>query len=203
MISVNVRARHGRWTPLIHRSQLPTVMRRKVYMLRLFASGFEVTLAGRLHLDCRRMRLNANTTIETDVFNVYDRVLRHDDAILVHIGDTYGSEVRHCTVISEFPTPPLAADKADAAVAIAVVNAAVETNMRSPVARVPSVYSSFITPIARRPQQAGPRRLHPHARDPEVARIAVGPVAWGPDVTRCRQGRLLVNRQGGRSDVDR
>ena len=117
-------------------------------------------------------------------FDVDDGVLRHDGAVLVDIGHMDAAEVRHGAVISEYSAPPLAADEADAAVAEAVVNAAVEADMRSPVAGVPSVHAARIAPVARGPQKTGAGRLHPDARNPEVARIAIRPVAGRPEVAR-------------------
>src|SRR5580692_2177885 len=171
-------------------------------MLYLLGGGLEVVLVGRLHLHSRRVHLNAFAPIEAYVVNVHDGVFRHDRAVLVHIGDVYASEVSYSPVVGEHSTTPLASDETDAAEAEAVVNATVEPNMRSPVAAVPAVHSAFITPVAGRPQQASDGRLRPHAGNPEIARIPVGPVAGSPEITRRRQRRLFIHRQNRRSNVD-
>src|SRR3984885_8369838 len=172
-------------------------------MLYLLGGGLEVVLVGRLHLHSRRVPLNAFAPIEAYVVDVHDGVFRHDRAVLVHIGDVYASEVSYSPVVGEHSTTPLASDETDAAEAEAVVNATVEPNMRSPVAAVPAVHSAFITPVAWGPQKTGAGRLRPHAWNPEVARISVGPVARGPEVTRRRNRWLLIDRQRRRSKVDR
>src|SRR5271170_8036414 len=172
-------------------------------MLHLVGSGLEVMLVGRLHLHSRCMHLNALATIEAYVVDVYDGIFRHDGSVLVHVRDMHASKVRYGTVIGEHSTTPLAADETDAAEAEAVVHATVEPNMRSPVAAMPAVYSAFIAPVARGPQKTGDGRLRPHARNPEVAGVSVGPVAGSPEITRRRQRRLLIHRQGRRSKVDR
>src|SRR5208282_3556042 len=148
------------------------------------------------------MNLNAGAAIEADVVDVHNRVLRYDDAVLVHIGYAHAAKVRYRAVISESPTTPFAAGKANTAEAEAVVHATIESNVRSPVAFMPPVGSALIAPVSRRPQNTSTGRLHPYAGNPEVARIPVGPVAGCPHVTRRWQRRLLINRQSRRTNVD-
>src|SRR5580700_4591904 len=158
-------------------------------MLHLVGGCLEVVLVGRLHLHSRRMHLNALAAIEAYVVDVHDGVFRHNGSVLVHIGDVHASKVCNGTVIGENSTTPLAADETDAAEAEAVVHATIKPNVRAPVAAVTAVDSPFITPVARRPQKTGDGRLRPHARNPEVAGVSVGPVAGSPEITRRRQRR--------------
>ena len=171
-------------------------------MLHLVGGGLEVVLVGRLHLHGRGMHLNALAAVEADVVHVDDGVFRHDGAVLVDIGDVHAAKVRHGAVIGEDSAAPLAAEEADAAVAEAVVNATVESDVRAPVAAVPAVHSACKTPVARGPQKTGDGRLRPHARNPEIACIAVGPVAGSPEIARRGQRWLLIHRQNRRSNVD-
>ena len=171
-------------------------------MLYLLGGGLEVALVGCLHLHSCGVHLNALAAIEANVIDVHDGVFRHDGSVLVNIDDMYAAKVRHGTVISKYATTPLAADEADAAKAEAVVNPTIEPDMRAPVAGAPPVHSALVAPVARCPQKTGAGRLHPHARNPEVTRIPIGPVARSPEVARRGQGRLLIHRQGRRSNVN-
>src|SRR5580700_8877651 len=115
-----------------------------MFVLHLVGGGLEVVLVGRLHLHSRGVHLNAFAAIEAYVVDVHNRVFGDDGSVLVHIRDVHAAKVRHGAVISEYSTAPLAADEANAAESEAIVNAAVEPNMRAPVAAVPPVHSAFI-----------------------------------------------------------
>src|SRR5580658_4950864 len=119
-------------------------------MLHLICGWLEVVLVGRLQFHHRCMHGNAHASVKAHVVDVHNRVLLDDGAVFVDIRHMDDAKVRHCTVISEHSTAPLAPDKAHAAEAEAVVYAAVEPDMRSPVAAVPAVHAAFKTPVARR-----------------------------------------------------
>src|SRR5579872_968874 len=107
--------------------------------------------------------------------------------------------VHHRGVIGKYSASPFAAHEAHAAVAEAVINAAIEPNVRTPVACVPAVNTAGKTPVARGPEQAGPRRSYPYAGNPVVAHRTIGPISWRPKISFRGAGRLLINRQGRRS----
>jgi hypothetical protein len=105
------------------------------------------------------------------------------------------ADVHHSGVVGKVPAAPFAADKADAAVAEAVVHAAVVADVWSPIAPMEDVESVVPAPIGRRPQVAGLRRWNPGSGDPIIAVIAIGPVAGCPHQARLGARRLLIDRQ--------
>jgi len=188
---------------VVHRSELRTVLRGKVLVLKLIGSGLEMVLARRLHLHRRGMRLNPRAAVEADMVRVDDRVLRNNGPILVDVRYVHSSEIRHRAVVSENPAAPFAADKADSSVAESIVDPAIEADMRTPVSRVPSVNAPAKSPIPGSPKQTSLRGPHPDTGNPEVTGISISPVTGSPNKTWCRQWRLHVNRQRGRSNIDR
>jgi len=62
-----------------------------------------------------------------------------------------GVDVGHCAVVGKDPVIPVSADVIRTAVAVAIVNPAVEAHMRTPVAGMPEIPAALITPITRRP----------------------------------------------------
>src|SRR5215469_1175145 len=124
------------------------------------------------------------------------------DRLLVAIGDGRTVvDVVHRAVVEECPVCPVAALVADAGVAEAIHDSTIEANLRTPVASTPEEGAIAITPspIARSPEQTD-RRQNPRARHPEIIVITPSPVAWRPNVTGTNADRLLVHRQGRRSD---
>src|SRR5271166_4422099 len=127
---------------------------------------------------------DAAWAVEAGVVVVDDGGLVDASAILVHVGYVDAPKVRYRAVIGENSAAPFTAAEADSTVAEAVIDAAVETDMRTPIARVPSVEAASETPIARGPQEANSWGLHPYARDPVVTGVAIGPIARRPNVAR-------------------
>src|SRR5579859_6731284 len=114
-----------------------------------------------------RARRDAALAVEAGAVH-HRRVVDHGavDVDVAHYGLVHA---HNCGVIGKCAASPFAADEADAAVTEAVVNAAVESNVRAPVARVPDVKAAGETPVAGCPEHADPRRGDPHAGNPEVA----------------------------------
>ena len=65
----------------------------------------------------------------------------HDDGLLVHVADDVHVYVVHVRVIEKVAVGPAAAEVAGADVTETVIDAAVETDFRSPVARVPKIWT--------------------------------------------------------------
>src|SRR5580692_5778699 len=80
-----------------------------------------------------------------------------DDYRFVHvdISDRGSTYARDCRVIEVRPVAPLAAVKSVSAVTVAVVDAAVESNLRAPVTRIPHVGAIVPRPVAGGPQISG------------------------------------------------
>jgi hypothetical protein len=104
------------------------------------------------------------------------------------------AEMHHGSVVGKVTAAPFAADKADAAVAEAVVHATVVANVRPPVTSVEEVHAVLPTPVGRSPQVTGLGRGNPRSGNPVVAVIAVGPVTGGPHKARLGAGWLLIDR---------
>src|SRR5262249_20791738 len=113
----------------------------------------------------------------------------------VHIGDR-----RVVVILTAAPEP---AHETYACVSESIVNPAIKTDVRSPIAAVPDVNTLTPAPISRRPQHADLRRLNPGPWDPVVAVRTIGPVAGCPDIARSRTNWLHINRQRWRTDADR
>jgi hypothetical protein len=132
---------------------------------------------------------------------VHPGVVDYGPAVnIVNVPDVH---VVHRTVIVEGPVIPISAFIADATIAEAVIDATVETDMRTPVTVVPSVAVTAPAPIAGSPEEANFGSHHPRARHPVIAFIAISPVTGGPQITFPGGHGLRVHRQRGRSDRDR
>jgi hypothetical protein len=95
-------------------------------------------------------------------------------------------------VVVEMAATPVAADVADADVAKAVIDTAIEADMRTPVATVKAVVVVPVAPIAGGPESALVGSLNPPAGHPVVARWRISPVARGPEVAVAGSRRLVV-----------
>ena len=82
---------------------------------------------------------------------VDDGGVTHDR--LVHIGVVNDRSIHahHSGVVREAVSAPFAAHKADAHVAEAIVDAAVKSNVRTPISDMPTVHSADEAPIPRGP----------------------------------------------------
>src|SRR5712691_10851426 len=107
-------------------------------------------LASRCHLSrCRTSSASAPAAVKAD-----PRAIVVDDRRVVGIANDGDVHVGHRAVVVVVATSPVAAEKADTGVAKTVVNAAVEADFGSPVARGPSVKAVFFEgPIPWSPEQ--------------------------------------------------
>src|SRR5580658_5402038 len=127
-----------------------------------------------------------------------------DDYRFVHvdISDRGSTYARDCRVIEVRPVAPLAAVKSVSAVTVAVVDAAVESNLRAPVTRIPHVGAIVPTPVAGRPELAN-GSFHPRPGHPVIAVIVVPrPVAGGPQISGAGAERLLIDGQRWWADAN-
>ena len=113
-------------------------------------------------------------------------VLVHDLPIHVSVVNHRGIHPAHGRVIAENSPRPLAAIVTVPDVAVAIIDPPVKTDCRAPVAIVEDVAATAIAPVAGRPEKTDLRWVDPDARDPVIAKIAVGPIARRPDITGTR-----------------
>ena len=123
-------------------------------------------------------------------------VVVHDHGAVVDVVDYGDVDIVDGTVVVEVARIPVPALIADAHITEAVVDSAIETDVRTPVATEPAVTPVRPAPIARSPESALIRSLHPNAGNPIVAGCSIVPVAGRPEIIVSRCGRLLVVRQG-------
>lgn len=102
-------------------------------------------------------------------------------------------------VVPEAATVPIAAIEASTEVAESIVDAAVESDRKSPIAGIPDVDAAAPAPITGRPEPTYIGRKDPSAVDPVVATIAPCPVAGRPDIAVTGAFRLLIVGDGRRS----
>jgi hypothetical protein len=117
-----------------------------------------------------------------------------------------GVDAVHFSVVDEGATTPIAALVAYADIAEPIVNAAVESNMRSPEACVPYVDAIAPAPVSGRPEQAHLRRLHPGSWNPVITIRTPRPISGRPNVIRSRAVGLHIDRKrrwrSGYGDAD-
>src|SRR5207249_7039954 len=129
-------------------------------------------------------------------------LLIHHRAIDVRVVNDVGIHMCHSGVVTERVSFPAAAPITVSEVAVTVVNAAIKTDSRSPVALIKEIRAVVPAPPRRCPKQTNRRRGHPDAGDPIVIRI-VGPVTGSPNVAFDGNGGLLYYGKRRWSDIDR
>ena len=188
-----------RRSPMVLGSQEGPIAARFMLMPHLHACGFEVTFPSPSLLFMSRTSTDsAMASVIADT--VHRDVIDHSSVVDMNVGDP---DVVDTAVVEEVPTSPVSARIAGANVAESIIHAAVETDVRSPIACIPGINTFMPTPIARRPEQADRRRRRPCSWHPVVAVRTVGPVAGRPDITVAGTRRLLINGQHRWGDRDR
>lgn len=77
---------------------------------------------------------------------------------------------------------PSATTETGSAISITIINTAIKTYMRPPIAGMKTIDTSIITPPCRRPQKSGLWRKHPCSRHPKIFSICKGPVTRTPQI---------------------
>jgi len=124
---------------------------------------------------------SADSAVATVVADV--RIVVDDDRFVIDVGYIGDVNVVHAPVVKEAVALPISAIKTIAGVAKAVIDAAVKSDVRSPVSIVPSVEAIVPTPVSGSPKLPDGSE-HPRARHPVVAIVVIPcPVARRPDVS--------------------
>lgn len=127
------RGSHRRST-VIHRRPEVAVTRRKVLMIPLHRSSFEVMITLRSQLVRSRTRMEpTRTAVEANP--VHSHVV--DDRPVVHVRHMNRTEVSTRVVIEERPAPPVTTRESNTGITEAVIDTAVEPDVRPPVPGVP------------------------------------------------------------------
>src|SRR5690242_653535 len=131
-------------------------------------------------------------------------IVIHNHSLVVNIRDVDVGDVVHLAVVVKVSAAPLSTVVAMAGIAKPVVNPSIEPDREPPVAGIPAITAIVKAPIARSPKRADKGRSHPRARHPIVSGVWIpGPIARRPHIVRTWTGRLHVNRQRGRTEVDK
>jgi hypothetical protein len=108
---------------------------------------------------------------------------------IVHDGCVH---VGHGLVVYDAVVIPIRTMVAAARVSESIVNAAVKTYVRTPIAGVPTVDSGLKAPPRRCPQRTHPWSKHPRTRYPVVSGAGIIPVSGGPNIIVSGTRRLRV-----------
>jgi hypothetical protein len=122
-----------------------------------------------------------------------------DNVVAIHVVNDVDIHVSDSAVVVEVVILPVATVVADADVAKAVVDAAIEADVGSPVAVVEGVTAAIEAPVGRCPKGPVIGRRAPGAGNPIIASVGVAPVAGGPKVIGFRSGWLVVLGERRRS----
>ena len=133
---------------VIHGGELSTVLSGRALVSKLIGRGLEVLFAhGHLLPGSGASRDPARTVVTDPI----DNGVVDDSAVDVDVADDGGVYVRDRGVVVEGSADPGAPDEADADIAEAVINAAIVSNMRTPIAGMPHVNAAAPTPVTGRP----------------------------------------------------
>jgi hypothetical protein len=186
------------WTSLVHAREELTIVSRGLLVLSLNLQWSLVMLT--LGNELSRGRPRRNSSVTAVVADAIDSCVVHDDRLVVDIGHVGDVHIGHAAVVVEVTSAPLATVVAVAGIPEAVVDAAVEANVRPPIAAMEDV-----EPFVPSPPAGSPEHSHggdyPGARHPVVAVIIVPrPITRRPQIAGSGTDGLRINRQGGRPD---
>jgi hypothetical protein len=183
---------HG-WAAAIHVVELLTVLLRFALVLELGRHGRSSEPAhGFDFCGPRSVDDAAPASVVGDAGVVVD-----DDGAVVDVGDARTDTIDGAVVV-EVVAIPVAAVIADAGVAKAVVDAAIEADVAAPVAAMKAPAIVVPAPVCGGPESTVVGRGAPGAGNPVVTRRRPTPVAGSPDVVGFGGFRLLVDGQGRR-----
>src|SRR5271169_209702 len=192
------RGRRDRRLAHVHRSAHLRVTARRLYMLCLRRNRSDVPLTR------RRLFFRPWTHVDATIAPVEADMVHRlvDYSRVVNVVNHLDVHVEHGTVVEKVSAVPTPAFKSQTKIAKAVIDPAVETDVRTPVAVIENKPVAAPTPIPRRPQKTNFRRHHPGSRHPVIIVdvVVVGPVAGCPKITIARTDRLFINRQRGWPD---
>jgi hypothetical protein len=175
------------------------ITRRGVLVVALHGCESNMVIMFRSQLMRIWARLDA-TLSTVEAHTSYIDVIDHRP--VVHIGDVHATKVGNRPVVVEGTTTPVASLETDTAIPVSVVDSAVKSYVRAPIAGMPEIRATAPTPVARCPQEARGGRHNPCARYPVIIAVVVSPIAGCPDITNCGTRWLYVHGQSGWCDVD-
>src|SRR5690242_7782036 len=109
-------------------------------------------------------------------------------------------DVVHGAVVIKMVVLPSPAFIPVAKVAESIINPAIESHHRAPIAFVKVISPAAPGPIARRPKESRPRRQNPCSRHPVIIVSIPCPISWRPNVSLAWANWLFINRQFRRAE---
>jgi hypothetical protein len=187
---------HAGWAAMVYVGKLRPIGAGNVLILDLCPHGRSMLfMASRqfrgsgAHLQSALSAVEAHTDAAAAIISHGTVVnVMHNRSIHIVVG----------AVVVEMPTAPVAALVADADIAEAVIDAAIEADMRTPVATVKPIAVIVVAPVAGRPERALVGSLHPSAGNPVIAALTPSPVAGRPQIAVAGRLRLVIVGQGRR-----
>src|SRR5208283_3381184 len=125
-----------------------------------------------------------------------------DYGFVVNVVNVDDVDIGDGAVIEEMSAIPTAANEANAEISKAVINAAVEADVRAPETFVEKKHAAIPTPPRRSPQVTDLGSKDPGAGHPVIIAAVPGPVAGRPDIAVAGANGLLVNGQCRRPEGD-
>jgi hypothetical protein len=174
------------------------VLRRLMLYLHLRCHRRDALLLHHMDLRGQRLRLYPSASaVEADpvVDPACHRRVVNDYVVGIHIANHVCVYARDGGVVEKVAAVPVAAVVTMPDVAVPVIHAAIVPDVQPPVTVVEAIGSAIESPVARSPQSALIRCIHPAAGDPVVSLRPPRPVSRSPQVVRVRSGRLIVLRQ--------
>lgn len=139
---------------MVHRSELIAILPRRALVLSLRGRCIHVPVAIGGHLSSTRTRIDsAAAAVKAHAIDL--AIVDH--RFVVHVMNVRDVYVVYRAVVEEMTAVPVSAFVSKPAVPEAVVNAAVEADMRSPETCMPEIAAAAPAPIAGSPQKANLR----------------------------------------------
>ncbi len=188
-------------TPMIDIGKRTPVLMRRLLMLHLHRRSRNMMLIHRHLLLCRRPCLHATgATIETCAAIIVDDHCTVDIGIMNH-GCIYPG---NRSIVTKMAAIPLAPAIPYTTITKPIVNPAIKSNMRTPIAAMPAIGTTGPAPIARSPQKSYGRRRRPVTWHPVISiSIIPGPISRYPEIPVHRTKWLLIDRYGRRCNMYR
>ncbi len=162
-------------------------------MLVLNLRGHGRNTGAAIGCDLGRLWAYVDAATATVVGDAVDGRVVHDDCAVVDVRDPRDIDVVDGAVVVEVMTLPVATVIAVTGIAIAIVNSAVEADVRTPEAAMQDVAATEEAPVGGSPKCTVEGRSAPCAGNPVVADGCICPVAGGPEIVGRGGLGLLVD----------
>jgi hypothetical protein len=102
------------------------------------------------------------------------------DRVVIDVVNDGSIHIVHGAIVVEYTSVPVPSLIAATAITEAVIDTAIEADVRTPVAVMPPIAPAKERPIRRRPERTDVGSNYPCSRNPVIAAGSVSPVTGGP-----------------------